>query len=149
MGAVELISRSFVGSHATGSRRRNTQKELERAEKQVTMRKRLAAHYLAGVTSETAAGHSARFDQFNAGQRKKLIKAVVQAVAVEGSARAWVRYVLPTAQPGDSDQGFEGDPADRSSYGRVVAQTGFESPVRRDSVPRPWIIQLRRRHPLL
>jgi hypothetical protein len=59
------------------------------AEKRAALRGRLAATDLDGVSAESMAGHLARFgdyyDRFNAGQRKELVEAVVQAVTVEGS----------------------------------------------------------------
>ncbi len=92
------------------------------AEKRTALRSRLAGD-LTGVTADSVAGHLARFrdyfDRFNAGQRKKLVEAVVRAVTVEGPARARVRFSLPTEPLRRFDRGLESDPGGGSKY-RVV-----------------------------
>ncbi|MFN2419776.1 MAG: hypothetical protein ABR527_00100 [Gemmatimonadota bacterium] len=76
------------------------------------LRGRLAAGDLGGATAESIAGHLSRFsdyfERFNAGQRKELVEAVVQAVTVEGLARARVRFSLLTNPLGRFDQPLEG-----------------------------------------
>lgn len=63
---------------------------------------------LEGVTAEAVAHHLAEFgyylDQFNPGQRKELLEAVVQAVTVEGPARARLRLDLPIRPLGKLDR---------------------------------------------
>jgi site-specific DNA recombinase len=82
------------------------------AEERAALRGRLAAGDLAGVSAEAMAGHLARFgdyfERFNAGQRKELVETIVQAVVVEGPARARVRFSLPTGPLGRFDQSLEG-----------------------------------------
>jgi hypothetical protein len=92
-------------------------------EERAILQGRLAAGDLDGVSPESMAGDLARFgdyyDRFNAGQRKELVEAVVQAVTVEGPARARVRFSLPTAPLGSFDRLFGDDPEGGSKY-RVI-----------------------------
>jgi hypothetical protein len=96
------------------------QEKKKLAEERATLRGRLAAGDLVGVSADTIAGHLARFgdyfDRFNAGQRKELVEAVVQAVTVEGPARARVRFSLPTEPLGRFDRPLDGDLEGGSKY---------------------------------
>jgi hypothetical protein len=96
-----------------------------------------------GVTAESVRGHLARFrdyfDRFNAGQRKELVEAVVQAVTVEGPARARVRFTLPTEPLGRFNRGFEGDPANGSNYGQVWWPQRDANP---NGIPAEFVIKL-------
>ena len=60
------------------------------------------------VSAKIVAGHLASFgyyfEQFNAGQRKALVEAIVQTVTVEGPARARLRLDLPIRQLGGFDR---------------------------------------------
>jgi hypothetical protein len=93
------------------------------AEEQATLRGRLAAGDLAGITAESMAGHLVRFgdyfDRFTAGQRKELIEAVVETVTVEGPARARVRFSLPIEPLGRFDRSLGDGSGSGSKYGVI------------------------------
>jgi hypothetical protein len=84
------------------------EEEKKKLAEELAETERAADEDFDGVTAEAVARHLAEFgyylDQFNAGQRKELLEAVVQTVTVEGPARARLRLDLPIRPLGRFDR---------------------------------------------